>query len=121
MPTSEKTGKYYFGLQLYTRDPILVIGNKVIITNLKSPARRMEQRALESILLDINKNYEAELIYMPENKEEFATDNIYLEGGDVLLNGYDIYVGNSGNATMHQELNGFETLLDQRTEYMKLS
>ncbi|MBL4605548.1 MAG: hypothetical protein JKY02_07795 [Flavobacteriaceae bacterium] len=99
LPVSKSTGENYFGLQLYTRDPILVIGNKIIITNLKSPARRMEQRALESIISDIHKNYKAELIYMPKNKEGFATDNIYLEGGDVLLNGYNIYVGNSGNAT----------------------
>ena len=99
LPVSAKTGDYYFGLQLYTRDPILVIGNKVIITNLRSLWRRVERMALKEIIADIEENYDAEIIYMPELKEGYHPDNVYLEGGDVLLNGYEIYVGHSGHAS----------------------
>ena len=122
LPVSAETGDYYYGLQLYTRDPILVIGNKVIITNLKSLWRRVERMALKEVIADIEENFEAEIIYMPELKEGHHPDNVYLEGGDVLLNGYEIYVGNSGHASNNMGIEWLKKALgpDYKVHEIKL-
>ena len=116
LPVSEvkKIQPRYFGLQLYMRDPVLVIGNKVIVTNLKGPWRRVERIAMKKILEDIKQNYDAEIIHMPEMKEGYDKGNIYLEGGDVLLNGYEIYVGNSGHASNKKGIDWLQETLGSR-------
>ncbi|WP_044209621.1 dimethylarginine dimethylaminohydrolase family protein [Flammeovirga sp. OC4] len=85
--------------QPYSRDPIITIGNKVIIANMNLEARRLETANYRRIALDLAKNYNGEVVNMPANKAGLHEDNIYLEGGDVFVNGKEIYVGLSGNAS----------------------
>ena len=86
-------------IQNYSRDPIITIGNKFIITNLKGEHRRKETTMYLPIALDLVKNYGGEVVLIPANKEGYPDGNIYLKGGDVFVNGKEIYVGISGNAT----------------------
>lgn len=85
---------------LYPRDPVLVIGNRVIETSLKIPMRAREKFIIRKIFepfLETDKN--VQYVAAPSVSPSFKNDEIYLEGGDVLLNGKEIYVGFSGNAT----------------------
>ena len=86
-------------MQLYARDPMLVIDNTVFETALKVPMRAKERYGLRPILRDLWENRGANFISMPTPQPEFPENGIYIEGGDVLLNGYEIYVGNTGRAS----------------------
>ncbi|MCK4732340.1 MAG: hypothetical protein KAT65_07775 [Methanophagales archaeon] len=84
---------------LYARDPILVIGNNVIETAIKIPMRAKERYAIRPILKERLKSGNANYVAVPAVSPAFGEEGIYLEGGDVLLNGYEIYVGNSGRGS----------------------
>ncbi|WP_282124550.1 dimethylarginine dimethylaminohydrolase family protein [Algibacter mikhailovii] len=85
--------------QIYSRDPIVTIGNKFILTNMYAEQRRQESANYRRIALDLAKKYDGEVISMPANKPGYHKDNVYLEGGDLFVDGYNIYVGVSGNAS----------------------
>ena len=86
-------------MQLYTRDPMLVIGNNVIETSLKIPMRAKEKFPLREIIRERIMGTDARYVAMPSPNPNYEEDGIYLEGGDVLLNGREIYVGNSGKGS----------------------
>jgi len=92
-------------MQTYPRDPMLVIGNKFIETALFEPNRRKERFAIRRTVGDRLANSNARIVSMPEPEPYPADENgkygpgPFLEGGDVLLVGHDIYVGNTGNAS----------------------
>ncbi len=48
---------------------------------------------------------------MPKNKDGDAKGNVYLESGDVLLNGFEVYVGNSGHASNDAEIKWLQKTL----------
>jgi N-dimethylarginine dimethylaminohydrolase len=92
-------------LQTYPRDPMLVIGNRFIETAMFEPNRRKERFAIRRTIGDRLAKSNAHIVSMPE-PEPFPADKNgkygpgpFLEGGDVMLVGYDIYVGNTGNAS----------------------
>lgn len=95
--------QYKAGIQqCFTRDPILVIGNNVIETSLREFERRKERfgirRAIEQRLVSSNANW----VSMPQAapvREVGYGPGPFLEGGDVLLVGRDIYAGYSGHAS----------------------
>lgn len=90
--------------QLYPRDPIVVIGNNIIETSLQDIVRRKERfgirRALETRILQSNANYVSMLEPYPgSNGGAGSSQSPFLEGGDVLLNGHEIFVGISGHGS----------------------
>lgn len=92
-------------MQTYPRDPMLVIGNKFIETAMLEPNRRKERFAIRRTIGDRLAGSNARIVSMPE-PEPFPADangkygpGPFLEGGDVMLVGHDIYVGNTGNAS----------------------
>ena len=85
--------------QCYSRDPIITIGNKLIITNMNFEGRRQETANYRRIALELARNYDGEVVSMPPLKPGYPEENAYLEGGDVFVNGNEIYVGVSGNAS----------------------
>ena len=92
-------------MQTFPRDPILVIGNKVIETSMLEPHRRKERFAVRRTIGDRLLNSGSHLVSMPQPdpyrgklKDDFGPGP-YLEGGDVMLVGKDIYVGQTGNAS----------------------
>ncbi|MCF7791525.1 MAG: hypothetical protein K9L78_05165 [Victivallales bacterium] len=86
---------------LYPRDPVIVIGNHVIETALKLPMRTKEKFIIRKIFNRIRMNHQNfKYVSVPSVSPSFPVKGgIYLEGGDVMLNGYEIYVGHSGNAS----------------------
>jgi N-dimethylarginine dimethylaminohydrolase len=84
---------------LFSRDPTIVIGNRIIEATLKLPMRAKETFTARRIIRNILKESAAEYTAVPSVSPAFTDDGIYLEGGDVILNGSEIYVGNSGNAS----------------------
>lgn len=99
---------------LYPRDPVLVIGNNVIETSLKIPMRAREKFIVRKIFkpfLESDKNIQ--YVATPSVSPSFKNEEIYIEGGDVLLNGKEIYVGFSGNATSVEGINWLQRYLGQ--------
>ena len=93
------------GLQYYPRDPMLVIGNNVIETELFCPVRRRERFPIRRHLAERLANSDAQVVSMPPAVPQPETSQggwgpgPFLEGGDVFVLGRDIYVGVSGNAS----------------------
>lgn len=91
--------------QTFPRDPVLVIGDKVIETAMYEPNRRKERFAVRRTIGERVSNSNAIMVSMPQ-PEPFPADEDgcygpgpFLEGGDVFLLGPDIYVGITGNAS----------------------
>lgn len=88
--------------QCFTRDPILVIGNNVIETSMREFERRKERfgirRAIEERLIDSNANWVSMPQAAPVRAQGYGPGP-FLEGGDVLLVGRDIYAGYSGHGS----------------------
>jgi len=89
-------GNMVFGAQ----DFFVVIGNKVIlINNLRYPFRRKQVYSVRPVLEPLLKNSNAHYAALPPASPHYTPDDIYLEGGDMLVAGEDVYVGCSGRAS----------------------
>ena len=112
-------GSHFF----YARDPVLVIGNNVIETAICIPFKVKERYALRPILRKRLAGSKANYISMPVPSPVFGRDQIYLEGGDVLLNGRDIYVGISGRGSSPEGARWLQNFLgpEYRVHQIKLS
>jgi glycine amidinotransferase len=91
------------GSLFFMRDPILVIGHYIIDLAMRFPFRRRQRFALREIIERKVAQSGMHFISMPEPVPVPVQDGFgpsaFLEGGDVLLNGRDIYVGVSGHAS----------------------
>ena len=102
------------GAQIFPRDDMLVVGEQVIEIGMKIQWRRREvfgvRPVIQSIAQSTAANWSAMPLASPPSKiggEDENPNNCFLAGGDILLNGYNIYVGNSGLAS---NANGIEWL-----------
>ncbi len=94
--------------QMFTRDLAFVIGDKFFISSMKKENRRLAIKGWQHIIDNINpKN----IIKVPSN--------IYLEGGDVMINGKTIYVGISERTNM-DGINFLKEQLDSSYEIIPL-
>jgi len=84
---------------LFPRDPLLVIGGNVIETALRLPMRAKERFALRPVVMERLQHSGMNYLSMPPAEPEYPPQGIYLEGGDVLLDGREVYVGVSGRAS----------------------
>ena len=82
---------------------MLVIGNNVIETSMREFERRKERfgirRAIHERLIDSNANWVSVPQAAPVRGVEGYGPGPFLEGGDVLLVGRDIYAGYSGHGS----------------------
>ena len=77
-----------------------VIGERIILLNaLRYPFRRKQalvvRHALEPLLENTDNEYVAAPIPSPHYKE----DDLFLENGDIMLDGFNVYAGFSGNGS----------------------
>ena len=104
--------------QLFTRDPVLVIGDRVIETALREPVRRRERFGIRDVLVQQLQARPHQYLSMLEPEPRIsATDygrGPFLEGGDVLLNGDEIYVGQSGHASNMAGVTWLQQLLGEQ-------
>ncbi|MGI9585776.1 MAG: dimethylarginine dimethylaminohydrolase family protein [Acidimicrobiia bacterium] len=96
--------------QCYSRDPIVTIGNKFIVTNMNLEGRRQETGNYTRIALDLSEKYDGDVVRMPANQVGYPESNAYIEGGDVFVDGDHVYVGMTGNASND---NGIEWLREE--------
>ncbi len=75
--------------QMFTRDLAFVIGDKFFISSMKKENRRLAINGWNDIINQIDQN---KIIKVPSN--------VYLEGGDIIVNNKIIYVGISERTTM---------------------
>jgi len=115
------------GSLFFMRDPILVVGHRIIDLAMRSHFRRRQRFALRGIIEGKSAHEDVQFLSMPEPlpvlpESGFGT-SAFLEGGDVLLNGKEIYVGVSGNASSVSGAQWLQKLLgaDARVYVVKLA
>jgi len=86
------------GAQLFPRDGMIVVGNHVIDASLRLKCRQRERYGLRPIIQQVVQQRGARWSSVPLGSPA-CVDGPFLEGGDTLLNGYEIYVGISGCAS----------------------
>ena len=92
-------------IQQFPRDPILVVGDRYFELPMHMPYRRKERFPIRRTLADRLAELRAPIVSAPEplpSREDDAGSfgaSAFLEGGDVMLFGKDIFVGNTGNAS----------------------
>jgi N-dimethylarginine dimethylaminohydrolase len=86
------------GLQLFPRDPMIVVGNHVIDASLRLICRQRERFGLRQTIQRMVQQRGARWSTAPLGSPN-CVDGPFLEGGDTLLNGHEIYVGISGCAS----------------------
>ena len=74
---------------MFTRDLAFVIGNKFFISNMKKENRKKAINGWNKIIEQINPQ---DIVNVPSN--------IFLEGGDVIVDDKTVYVGISERTTM---------------------
>ena len=97
------------GAQLFARDALVVIGGHVIDASLRLQCRQRERFGLRPLVLRLAAGG-ARWSSVPLGSPG-AVDGPFLEGGDVLLNGREIYVGMSGCATDMAGVDWLQALL----------
>ena len=86
------------GAQLFARDGMIVVGHHVIDASLRLKCRQRERYGLRPIVRQVVQQRGAHWSSVPLGSPA-CVDGPFLEGGDTLLNGYEIYVGISGCAS----------------------
>lgn len=91
------------GSLFFMRDPILVVGSRIVDLAMRFQFRRRQRFALREIIESKSAADDVQFLSMPEPlpvpPEQGFGVGAFLEGGDVLLNGKEIYVGVSGHAS----------------------
>ncbi|MDD4160718.1 MAG: hypothetical protein PHO18_07220 [Synergistaceae bacterium] len=98
--------------QDFPRDNMAVIGNNLIEFNLRTPMRKVDISGFKELLLDKCSNGKVRWFSMPHT-ELLATSDTgtpCLEGGDVIVLGKTILVGNSRNPSVGSNEAGFRWL-----------
>lgn len=71
--------------QMFVRDPIMAVGNILVVGQLQIEMRRKERRGLASLLSALSDNSTRVI--------SVSSDDIFLEGGDVIVDLPYVYVG----------------------------
>lgn len=80
-------------------DYFRVIGNNVILINaLRPPFRRKQVYLVRPVLEPLLKNSNARYVACPPPSPHYDEKDTFLENGDILLDGRNVYVGFSGNS-----------------------
>ena len=97
------------GAQLFPRDALVAVGDHAIEASLRLQCRQRERFGLRPYAQRLAANG-AHWSSVPLGWPN-AVDGPFLEGGDVLLNGHEIYVGMSGCATDMAGVDWLQALL----------
>ena len=98
------------GAQLFARDGMIVVGDHVIDASLRLRCRQRERFGLRPVIQRMVAQRGARWSSVPFGSPA-AVDGPFLEGGDVLLNGRQIYVGMSGCASDMAGIDWLQALL----------
>ncbi len=101
------------GAQLFARDAVIVIGHHMIDGSLRLKCRQRERFGLRPIIQKTVAERGAKWSSVPLGSPA-CVDGPFLEGGDTLLNGYEVYVGMSGCASDMAGIDWLQALLGKR-------
>ena len=101
------------GAQLFPRDGMIVVGNHVIDASLRLKCRQRERYGLRSVIRKMVAERGALWSSVPLGSPG-CVDGPFLEGGDTLLNGREVYVGMSGCASDMAGIDWLQALLGER-------
>jgi len=101
------------GAQLFPRDGMIVIGEHVIDASLRLLCRQRERYGLRPLIHRMVAERGARWSSVPLGSPG-CVDGPFLEGGDTLLNGYEVYVGMSGCASDMAGIDWLQALLGPR-------
>lgn len=101
------------GAQLFARDGMIVVGEHVIETSLRLICRQRERYGLRPIIQQMVQQRGARWSSVPLGSPG-CVDGPFLEGGDTLLNGREIYVGISGCASDLAGVDWLQALLGDK-------
>jgi len=101
------------GMQLFPRDPMIVVGDHVIESSLRIQCRQRERFGLRAHIQKVAQERGAKWSTVPFGWLN-GVDGPFLEGGDTLLNGYEVYVGMSGCASDMAGVDWLQALLGER-------
>jgi len=73
--------------------------NCILLNNLRYPFRRKQIYTIRPVLEPLLKGSDVRYVALPPASPHYTEDDIYLENGDIMLDGYTLYVGQSGLAT----------------------
>jgi len=94
--TNVQKGNMLFGGADFFR----VIGNNVILLNsFRLPFRRKQVFIARPIIESLIKGCDVRYAATPPPSPHYRKDDLYLENGDIMVDGYNVYVGMSGNAS----------------------
>jgi N-dimethylarginine dimethylaminohydrolase len=100
------------GAQLFSRDAMIVIGEHVIDGSLRLACRQRERFGLRAVIQQMVQRG-ARWSSVPFGSPA-CVDGPFLEGGDTLLNGREVYVGMSGCASDMAGIDWLQGLLGER-------
>jgi N-dimethylarginine dimethylaminohydrolase len=100
------------GTQLFPRDGMIVVGDHVIDASLRLACRQRERFGLRPHVHRMATERGARWSSVPLGSPG-CVDGPFLEGGDTLLNGHEIYVGMSGCASDMAGIDWLQALLGQ--------
>ena len=100
------------GMQLFPRDAMIVVGEHVIDASLRLLCRQRERYGLRPHIQRLAARG-ARWSSVPLGSPG-CIDGPFLEGGDTLLNGYEVYVGMSGCASDMAGIDWLQALLGAR-------
>lgn len=101
------------GAQLFPRDGMIVVGTHVIDASIRLKCRQRERFGLRPIIQKAVQMHGARWSSVPLGSPA-CVDGPFLEGGDVLLNGHELYVGMSGCASDMAGIDWLQALLGER-------
>lgn len=101
------------GAQLFARDGVIVVADHVIDASLRLKCRQRERFGLRPIIQGAVQKRGARWSSVPLGSPG-CSDGPFLEGGDTLLNGYEVYVGISGCASDLAGADWLQALLGNR-------
>ena len=101
------------GAQLFPRDGMIVVGHHVIDASIRLKCRQRERYGLRPIVQDVVRKHGVRWSSVPLGSPG-CVDGPFLEGGDMLLNGREVYVGISGCASDLAGVDWLQALLGDR-------
>lgn len=98
--------------QDFPRDNLAVIGNNVIELNLRTPLRKVDISGFKELLIDKCTKDNVRWFSMPHTEllAQPDPDTPLLEGGDVIVLGKTIFVGNTQNPSVGSNEAGYKWL-----------
>lgn len=89
-----------------------VIGSNVILLNsFRYPFRRKQVWVVRPVIEKLIKNTNARYVATPPPSPHYSKDELYLENGDIMIDGFNVYVGISGNASSRRGIDWLRQLL----------